>query len=122
MKSRRNRNLRYSIVLQGGMFRNRLQPTVRRKRRVLWSSSVCLQHDMDRCLYRPSCRETDSGFKTGGVIPSAIFARFGTQQFSFLRHLKESLRARHFRSDEEVNEAVHDWLAQQPIDFYSSGI
>lgn len=47
MKTQRNRNLRYGIVLHGSMFRNRLQPAVRRKRRVLWSSGLCLQRDMD---------------------------------------------------------------------------
>jgi transposase len=33
--------------------------------------------------------------------------------------LKDALRGRHFRSDEEVKEAVHDWLEQQPKDFFS---
>jgi transposase len=33
--------------------------------------------------------------------------------------LKDALRGRHFRSDEEVTEAVHDWLEQQPKDFFS---
>jgi hypothetical protein len=32
--------------------------------------------------------------------------------------LKYSLRGCHFRSDEEVKEAMHDWLAQQPEDFF----
>jgi hypothetical protein len=32
--------------------------------------------------------------------------------------LKDALRGRHFRSDEKVKEAVHDWLAQQPKDFF----
>jgi hypothetical protein len=35
--------------------------------------------------------------------------------------LKDALRGCHFRSDEEIKEAVHDWLAQQPKDF-SRGI
>jgi hypothetical protein len=36
--------------------------------------------------------------------------------------LKDALRGRHFRPDEEVEEAVHDWLAQQPKDFFSQVI
>jgi hypothetical protein len=36
--------------------------------------------------------------------------------------LKDALHAHHFKSDEEVKEAVHDWLPQQPKDFFSRGI
>jgi hypothetical protein len=122
MKTLRNRNLRYCIALHVSMIRNRLQPAVRRKHHVLWYSGVCPQHDMDRCLTGRRAAKQILDLKQEALNPSAIFARFGTRQFSLLRHLKESLRARHFRSDEEVNEAVHDWLAQQTVDFYSRGI
>ena len=32
--------------------------------------------------------------------------------------LQDALRVRNFRSDEEVEEAERDWLAQQPKDVY----
>jgi len=36
--------------------------------------------------------------------------------------LKEALRSRRFASDEEVKEAVHTWLREQPKSFFSAGI
>jgi hypothetical protein len=32
--------------------------------------------------------------------------------------VKDAVRGGHFRSDEEVKEAAHDWLAQQPKYFF----
>jgi hypothetical protein len=113
MKTRRNRNLRYSIVLHVGVFRNRLQPTVKLKRRGLWSSGLCLQRDKARCL-TAVVPQNRFWFQNAGVSPSAIFARFSTRRFSPLWHVKDSLRGRHFRSDEKANEAEQDWLVQQP--------
>jgi len=34
--------------------------------------------------------------------------------------LKEALRSRRFTSDEEVKEAVHTWLREQPKSFFSA--
>lgn len=36
--------------------------------------------------------------------------------------LKDPLYRNRFRSEGEVEELVHDWLAQQPTDFFSQGI
>ena len=36
--------------------------------------------------------------------------------------LKEALHTRRFTSDEEVKEAVHTWLREQPKSFLSTGI
>jgi hypothetical protein len=36
--------------------------------------------------------------------------------------LNDALRGRHFRPDGEVMVTVHDWLAQQPKDFFCRGI
>ena len=40
----------------------------------------------------------------------------------FFRHLKDTPRGHHFRSDEVVTEVMHNWPAQQPKDFVSTGI
>lgn len=53
--------------------------------------------------YSPSYRDTSSGFKTGAVIPSAIFTRFDTQRFSPLLALKDALR-----------DVISDRLVHQP--------
>ena len=36
--------------------------------------------------------------------------------------LKNALRGRRFAADDEVKEAVHDWLRSQPQTFFSNGI
>ena len=36
--------------------------------------------------------------------------------------LKDALRGRRFAADDEVKEAVHDWLHSQPQTFFSNGI
>ena len=36
--------------------------------------------------------------------------------------LKAAMGGKSFRSDEEVQQAVHEWLHSQPKDFFSSGI
>jgi hypothetical protein len=73
-------------------------------------------------LCSPSYRERGSGFETEGIRPSAIFTRVGTQQFSNLLPTEDILLGRPFRWDEEVWEAVPDWLAQQTQDFFFRGM
>jgi hypothetical protein len=36
--------------------------------------------------------------------------------------LKEAMGGKTFRSDEEVQQAVHEWLRTQPQEFFSRGI
>ena len=42
--------------------------------------------------------------------------------FHLFGPLKESLRERHFSSDEEVRIPVRKWLKTQPAEFYNEGI
>jgi hypothetical protein len=42
--------------------------------------------------------------------------------YHLLGSLKKTLRRRLFRSDEEVKQAVHTWLCDQPKTFFSDGI
>jgi hypothetical protein len=36
--------------------------------------------------------------------------------------LKEAMGGKKFRSDEEVHQAVHEWLCTRPQEFFSRGI
>jgi hypothetical protein len=57
------------------------------------------------------------------VLPHSPYAPdIAPSDFHLLWPLIDALRGRRFRSDEEVKEAVHDWLAQLPKDFFSRGI
>ena len=42
--------------------------------------------------------------------------------FHLFGPLKNALRGRRFAADDEVKEAVHDWLRSQPQTFFSNGI
>jgi len=45
------------------------------------------------------------------VLPNLV-----PSDFHLFWPLKDALCGRYFRSDEDVKEAVYDWLAQQPKD------
>jgi hypothetical protein len=55
-------------------------------------------------------------------VPSAIFTRLAPSYLHLFWPVKDALGGCHFRSDEEVREAVHYWLVLQPKDFFSRGI
>jgi hypothetical protein len=48
------------------------------------------------------------------VLPNSVL-----RDFDLLWPLNEAVCVLHFRSEEDVKEAVYEWLAQQPKDFLS---
>jgi len=60
------------------------------------------------------------------ICPSSVLHIRCTRQTSLLRDLKvfgplkEAMGGKSFRSDEEVQQAVHEWLRSQPKDFFFS--
>ena len=42
--------------------------------------------------------------------------------FTFLGHLKNHMRRKHFTTDGDVIDAVSEWLTTQPRDFHAKGI
>jgi hypothetical protein len=53
---------------------------------------------------------------------SSISAVLAPSDFHVFGPLKEAMGGKSFRSDEEVQLAVHEWLCSQPKDFFSRGI
>jgi hypothetical protein len=49
---------------------------------------------------------------------SAVLARPRPSDFHVFGPLKQAMGGRSFRSDEEVQQAVHEWLRSQPKDFF----
>jgi histone-lysine N-methyltransferase SETMAR len=45
-----------------------------------------------------------------------------SSDFHVFEPLKEAMGGKSFRSDDEVQRAVHEWLRSQPKDFFSRGI
>jgi len=105
------------------MLRNHIKEAIRRKRRGLLSSRVCLQGDNARPHTARHTVKQILDLKFGGVTPSAMFTKFGTQRLSLLfGTLKAAVRGRHIRSDEEVKKAVQERPSQHPKDVFSRGI
>ena len=122
MKSRRNPKLRYSVASHSSMFRNRLQPAVRRKLRGLWYAGVVCSVTRPDVL-QPVAPRNRYWIYNWRCYPFRHIDQIWHPQFSALQHLKDPPRGRHVRSDKEVNVAVPNWIAQQPKDvFFSRGI
>jgi len=61
------------------MIRHQLKLAIRRKRLCVSSSGVYLQHHNSRLRTARHTVKQIQGLQIGGVTPSTIFARFGTQ-------------------------------------------
>jgi hypothetical protein len=95
------------------MFQNQLKPEIRTKLRGLLSSGVCLQHDNARAHTARRTANQIQDLKLE-VLPHPPYSKdLAPRDFHLFWSLTDALRRRHLRSDEEVKEAVHDWLAQQ---------
>jgi histone-lysine N-methyltransferase SETMAR len=104
------------------MLQNQLKPAIRTKRRSLSSSGVCLQHDNARTHTARRTIKQIQDLKLE-VLPQPPYSPdLALSDFHLFWSLKDTLHGHHFRSDEELKEAVHDWLAQQPKDFFTRGI
>jgi hypothetical protein len=80
---------------------------------------VCLQRDNARPHTARRTAKQIQDLKLE-VLPHLPYSPdLAPSDFHLFWPLKDALRGRHFRS---VKEAVHDWLAQQPKDFFSRGI
>ena len=55
------------------------------------------------------------------ILPTLLI-RLAPSDFHLFPNLKGHLKGNHFSSNEEVTEAVEQWLSAQPESFYSVGI
>jgi hypothetical protein len=99
----------YCDMLQGG-----LKPAILSKRRGRLSEGVLLLHDN----VFPHTAEIE----VGSHGTSGSQSRFGAIRFHLFGPLKEALGGRRFQCDEDVKNAVHQWLLAQPKTFYNGGI
>jgi len=63
-----------------------------------------------------------SATELGSSRGPCLQPRPGPFRFPSFGPLKNVLRGRRFAADDEVKEAVHDWLRSQPQSFFSNGI
>jgi hypothetical protein len=52
----------------------------------------------------------------------AYSSDFSPSDYYILGMLRDALRGRRFSNDEEVKDAVHTWLREQPKTFFADGI
>ena len=63
-----------------------------------------------------------SATELGSPRAPCLQPRPAPSDFHLFGPLKNTLRGRRFAADDEVKEAVHDWLRNQPQTFFSNGI
>ena len=100
------------------LLKNQLRPAIKSKRRRLLSTGVLLQHDTARPHTAHSTVATiqDLSFR---CLPHLLYSPDLTpSDFHVFGPLKEVMGGKSFRSDEDVQEAVHKWLHSQPNDFF----
>jgi len=104
------------------MLRNELRPAIRSKRRGRLTQGVLLLHD--------NARRHTAHLTINTILPlnwevlehPAYSPDLAPSDFYLFGPLKNALRGRRFAADDEVKEAVHDWLRSQPQTFFSKGI
>ena len=104
------------------MLRNELKPAICKKRRWMLSKKVLLHHDNAHPHTAAATVQTvqQLGFELLQHPPYS--PDLSPSDYHIFGPLKEALRGRRFASDEEVKEAVHTWLWEQPKSFFSAGI
>ena len=100
----------------------KLKARIRRLQPASETSKVLLQHDNARPHTSLKTREVISSFVWTTISHSPYSPDLAPSDFHLFGPLKESLRGRHFFSDEEVKTAVRKWLKTQPVEFYNEGI
>ena len=83
---------------------------------------VLLQYDNARPHTSLETREVISSFGWTTISHSPYSSELAPFDFHLFGPRKESLRGRHFSSDEEVKTAVRKWLKTQFVEFYNEEI
>ena len=100
----------------------KLKARIRRVRSSLEMSKVLLQHENARSHTSLKTCEVISFFGCTTISHSPYLPDLAPSDFHLFGPLKESLRGRHFSSDEEVRTAVRKWLKIQTVEFHNEGI
>jgi len=111
-----------TTAMYADLFKNHLRPAINFKRRGLLSTGVLLQHDNAQPHSAHSTVATiqDLSFE---CLPHPLYSSdLAPSDFNVFGPLKEAMGGKSFRSDEEVQQAVHEWLHSQPKVFFPGGI
>jgi len=104
------------------LLKNHLCPAIKSKRRGLLSTGVLLQHDNFPSHTARSTVATIRDLSLKCLPHPPYSPDLAPNDFHVFGPLEEAIGGKSFRSDEEVQQAVHEWLHSQPKDLFSRGI
>ena len=109
-------------AMYADLLKNHLHPAIKSKPHELLNTDVLLQHDN---AWPHTTRSTVATIQDLSLecLPQTLYLPdLAPSDFHVFGPLKEAMGGMSFRSDEEVQQAVHEWLHSQPKDFFSRGI
>jgi hypothetical protein len=104
------------------MLKNHLWPAIRSKRRGRLTTVVILQHDNARPHTARATVATITDLHFDNLPHPPYSPGLAPSDYHMFGPLKEAMGGKKFRSDEEVHQAVHEWLRIRPQEFFSRGI
>ena len=102
--------------------KNRLRPAIKSKRSGLLSTGVLLQRDNARAHTARSTVATIQDLSFDCLPHPPYSLDLASSDFHVFGPLIVSIGGKSSRSDEEVQQAVHEWPHSQPKDFFTRGI
>uniref|UniRef100_UPI00358E45B7 nucleotide exchange factor SIL1 n=1 Tax=Myxine glutinosa TaxID=7769 RepID=UPI00358E45B7 len=102
--------------------RGQAKSAIRSKRRGLLTTGALLQHDDARPQTARATAATIEDLHFECLPHPSSSPDLAPSDYHIFGPLKEALGGTTFRSDEEVQEAGHEWLHKQPEDCFSGGI
>jgi histone-lysine N-methyltransferase SETMAR len=106
-------------VTYADLLKNHLHPAIKSKRRGLLSTGVLLQHDNAQPHTACSNVATIQDLSFACLPHPPYSPDFAPSDFHVFGPFKEAMGGKSFRSDKEVQQAMHEWLRSQPKDFFS---
>jgi len=100
------------------LLKNHLRPVIKSKRRGLLSTGILLQHDNARPHTVRSTVATIQDLPYECLSHPPYSPEIDSSDFHVFGLLKEAMGGKSFRSDKEVQLAVHEWLYSQPKGFF----
>jgi len=102
------------------LLKNHLRPAIKSERRRLLSTGVLLQHDNARPHTACSTVATIQDLSFECLPHPPYLLDLAPSDFNVFGPLKEAMGGKSFRSDEEVQQAVYEWLHSQSKSFFFS--
>ena len=105
-------------AMYADLLKNHLRLAIMSKQHGLLSTDVLLQHDNARPHTARSTVATIQ-YLSFECLPHPLYSPdLASSDFHVFGPLKEAMEGKSFRSDEEVQQAMNEWLCCQPKDFF----